>query len=274
MLIAQLSDPHVDVTRPGKAEALARAVAHLRALPMRPDAVLITGDCTEHGRADEYDTFEALTAPLDMPVYVVPGNHDDRAAMLARYGHLGTQRLDGFLHYVVDDFPVRLIGLDTQRPGSGSGELCDDRLAWLADRLAEAPDRPTLLFMHHPPLTSGLDVMDAIGLRGTQRLCDLVRAHPHVSRVVAGHVHMALTAGFDHSTVMTCPGTDHTFQPDLTQPERLVLQYQPPVALLHRWSERTGLLSFTHLLEDRPWLTLHDGRQWAPPEPDTGLPFR
>jgi 3',5'-cyclic AMP phosphodiesterase CpdA len=267
MLIAQLSDPHIDRAQPEKAAALARAVAHLQAWPRHPDAVLLTGDCTEHGHPDEYDTFQELTAPLDMPLFVVPGNHDDRAEMLARYGNVGSARLAGFLQYVVEDFPVRLVGLDTQRPGQGGGGLCRARLGWLADRLGEQPGRPTVLFMHHPPLLSGLDVMDAIGLRGTQRLCDLLLGHPQVVRVVAGHLHMALTAGFAHSTVMTCPGTDSTFQPDHSRPHQLILQYQPPLALLHTWSERAGLLSFTHHLGPRPWVTLHDGRQWAPEEP-------
>ncbi|WP_295816710.1 phosphodiesterase [uncultured Deinococcus sp.] len=267
MLVVQLSDPHIDALRPDKAAAFGRAVEHVRTLPMRPDAVLITGDCTDHGRQDEYDVLQSLLAPLDMPVYVVPGNHDDRAAMLERFGHLGTQRLDGFLHYVVDDLPVRLIGLDTQVPGQGGGELCDRRLAWLDARLDEARARPTLLFMHHPPLVSGLDVMDAIGLEGSARLCDLVLQHPHVARVVAGHVHMAVTTTFGNSTLMTCPGTDATFQPDLSHPAQLILQYQPPLALLHTWSEPTGLLSFTHFLDDATWITLHDGQQWAPTEP-------
>ena len=267
MLVVQLSDPHIDALRPEKAAAFARAVGHVLELPLRPDAVLITGDCTDHGLRSEYDTFQALLAPLDMPVYVVPGNHDDRAALLSRFGHLGTQALPGFLHYVVDDLPVRLMGLDTQRPGHGGGELCGRRLEWLDARLDEARDRPTLLFMHHPPLVSGLDVMDAIGLEGSARLCDLVLRHPHVARVVAGHVHMALTTGFGSSTLMTCPGTDATFQPDLSHPHQLILQYQPPLALLHTWSQPTGLLSFTHFLESPPWVMLHDGQQWAPNDP-------
>lgn len=263
MLIAQLSDPHIDATRPEKAAAFARAVAHVQALPMRPDAVLITGDCTEHGQPGEYDTFRTLTAPLDMAVYVIPGNHDDRAAMLTRYGHLGAGHLDGFLQYVVDDLPVRLVGLDTLLPGKGAGELDSARVDWLDARLSEQPQRPTLIFMHHPPLLSGLHIMDSIGLRSTQHLCDVVLRHPHVARVVAGHVHMALTAGFGNSTVMTCPGTDTTFQPDLSRPEALIVQYQPPLCLLHTWSERTGLVSFTRVIDQTPWSVLHDGQGWV-----------
>lgn len=266
MLIAQLSDPHIDTARPEKAAAFARAVAHLRALPMRPDALLVTGDCAEHGHPDEYAQFMTLLRPLDMPVHVIPGNHDDRAGLRALFPS-GHDALPHFMQYTVENLPVRLIGLDTQRPGQGGGELDDARLEWLDARLHEQPQRPTLLFMHHPPLVSGLDIMDTIGLRGSERLCDIVLRYPHVARLVAGHVHMAITTNFGNSTLMTCPGTDATFQPNLSKPQQFVIQYQPPLALLHTWSERTDLLSFTHFLKSAPWTVLHDGHAWAPDEP-------
>lgn len=262
MFIAQLSDTHVDTAQPHKAEALRRAVAFLTTLPRTPDAVLITGDCTEHGLAEEYETFQAALSPLTMPVYVVPGNHDDRAQMLERFPLPG-EGLSGFLQYVVEDRPLRLIGLDTHWPGQGAGQLCAARLTWLDEVLAQAPERPTLLFMHHPPIQSGLQVMDQIGLRGRAELCEVVQRHPQVVRVLAGHVHMPLTAGFAHTTVMTCPGTDATFQPDWAQPHKLVIQYQPPLALLHHWQEGAGLVSFTAAPECAPWVTLHDGQRWA-----------
>ncbi|WP_198170605.1 phosphodiesterase [Deinococcus arboris] len=262
MLLAQLSDPHVDRTRPHKAAALRRAVAFVATLPQPPDAVLITGDCTDHGHPDEYDEFEAALEPLPMPVFVVPGNHDDRAELLSRRPPPG-EACESFMQYVVENFPLRLIGLDTQWPGHGGGELCAQRLAWLDEVLSQAPARPTLLFMHHPPVQTGLQVLDDIGLRGHAEFCAVVAHHPQVVRVVAGHVHLPLTASFAHTTVMTCPGTDATFQPAWAQPDKLVIQYQPPLALLHRWTAEGGLTSFTAVPEAAPWVTLHDGQRWA-----------
>ncbi|HYN89421.1 MAG TPA: metallophosphoesterase, partial [Ardenticatenaceae bacterium] len=154
MIIAQLSDPHIpddsaEADRENGAGArLQRAVAHLMQLPMRPDVVLVTGDCANNGRPSEYARFRALLSPLPMPVYVIPGNHDDRIVLQQTFGQQGTQPLDGFVQYVVDRWPVRLIALDTHVPGRGDGLLCPARLAWLETRLAEAPDRPTILFMH------------------------------------------------------------------------------------------------------------------------------
>ena len=94
MVIAQISDPHVTLPREGPSNSdslvhLQRAVEHLTRLPVRPDVVLVTGDCVDDGHPDEYALFQKLVRPLPMPVYVVPGNHDDRAETLRTFGTQG-----------------------------------------------------------------------------------------------------------------------------------------------------------------------------------------
>jgi 3',5'-cyclic AMP phosphodiesterase CpdA len=166
MIIAQISDSHIvpgdDSADPQDAAAiqLRRAVDHIMRLPARPDVVLITGDCVNGGSMPEYQRFRRLIEPLTMPVYIIPGNHDDRVQLQALFGSQGSAPLAGFVQYVVDTWPVRLIALDTNVPGKGEGYLCAERLAWLEQRLAEAPGRPTLLFMHHPPFPTGLAPFD------------------------------------------------------------------------------------------------------------------
>ena len=271
MQVVQLSDPHIDYRFPQKAAAFARAVAHVNTMPALPDAVILTGDCAEHARPDEYELFGELLGALRVPAFLVPGNHDDRAALLDLYpppvGHL-----PGFMQYVVEDFPLRLIGLDTHRPGHGGGQLDQGQLDWLEARLREAPEWPTLLFMHHPPVKTGLDVMDGMDLRGREALCDLLLEHPQVLRVAAGHLHMSLTAGFAHTTVMTCPGTDTTLHPDLHRPAQLVVQRQPPMCLLHHWTPGTGLNSFTQVIAPAPWHPLFDGERWHDFDRPNGTP--
>src|SRR5260370_12491037 len=106
-----------------------------------------------------------------MPVYVIPGNHDSREGLsraFADRGYLPTS--GGFLHYTVEEWPVRLIGLDTQVPGQPGGRLCAERLARLHARLREAPARPTLGFMHHPPVRARPPAVPATGPSGTDQL--------------------------------------------------------------------------------------------------------
>jgi 3',5'-cyclic-AMP phosphodiesterase len=269
MIIAQISDPHItivdgDIDRQDAAVAqFQRAIAHLVRLPARPDVVLITGDCTDHGSLPEYERFRDLLRPLTMPVCIIPGNHDDRVHLQEVFGTQGNTPLEGFVQYVVDQGPVRLIALDTNIPGQGGGQLCAARLGWLEERLAEVPDRPTIIFMHHPPFLTGLVVLDQIGLADADALGAIIARHPQVERIVAGHVHSTMQRRFHGTLAMTCPSTAYQMFPDLGRPERLGVIMEPPSCLLHVWGDSTGLVTHTSLIGDYgPIKELHDGEKW------------
>jgi len=116
MLIAQISDMHVKregellYGRIDTAGYLERAVAHLLRLDPRPDIVLATGDLVEGGKPEEYARLRRLLAPLPMPLYVIPGNHDGRDALRAAFADRGFLPAQGFLHYAVEgpDFAAML----------------------------------------------------------------------------------------------------------------------------------------------------------------------
>jgi Icc protein len=166
-----------------------RALRAVAAFSPKPDAVLITGDLTDAGTAPEYRTLaEMLGRLIDVPVYVIPGNHDRRELVRAELGHLpGVTADPHFVQYVVDDLPVRLVMLDTVAPGFGHGELCAERMAWLEATLASVPHKPTLIGMHHPPFLCGMD-MDRIALRDIAGFTALIARHPQVKRIVCGRM--------------------------------------------------------------------------------------
>jgi 3',5'-cyclic AMP phosphodiesterase CpdA len=90
MLIAQITDSHCvaagKVAYSGQVETnamLERAVNRLNALDPRPDVVIHTGDLADHGQAEEYAEFARIMARLEIPFYVMIGNHDDRPTLLA-----------------------------------------------------------------------------------------------------------------------------------------------------------------------------------------------
>ena len=136
-------------------------MAHVNALDPRPDVVLATGDLVEGGKPEEYARLKRLLAPLAMPVYLIPGNHDAREALRAAFADHAYLPASGFLQYASRTQPVRLIALDTLVPGKPHGALCAERLDWLEARLGES-DRPTILFMHHPPFDCGIDAFDSM----------------------------------------------------------------------------------------------------------------
>jgi 3',5'-cyclic-AMP phosphodiesterase len=262
MIVAQISDPHINLEKPESSLALQKTVQHLLNIPACPDVVIVTGDCVDEGSLAEYQQFKKLLAPLTMPVYVIPGNHDNRVHLQSTFGTQGDKALEGFVQYVVEHTSLRLIALDTNVPDKAAGMLCLRRLEWLEERLSES-DRPTLLFMHHPPFTLGIKPFDDIGLQGTEAFAAVVSRHCHVERIVAGHVHSAISVRFHGTLAMTCPATANLSVPDVRQPQKLAVMVQSPICLLHVWSPSSGLLSYTSPTEpNAKVVTVHDGEKW------------
>ena len=215
MILAQISDMHITAEgrlayrRIDTAGHLARAVDHLLALSPPPDAVLATGDLVDAASPDEYARLRTLLAPLPMPVYLVPGNHDDRQALAAAFADHRYLPCDGFMQYVIEQYPVRLVVLDTVVPGEGGGLMCEARLQWLDARLGEAPARPTIVVMHHPPFKTGIAFMDALGLANAEALAAVIQRHSQVERIVCGHLHRPIQRRWAGTLVLTAPSTAH-----------------------------------------------------------------
>jgi 3',5'-cyclic-AMP phosphodiesterase len=215
MLLAQLSDPHVDDGDPGAAAALARAVQALLDLRPAPDAVLVSGDLAEHASPTEYERVRELLAPLPMPVAAIPGNHDDPEAV----EHPREMAVAGY----------RLLLCDTRRDGRDDGRFDVERLGALLD------DRPTIVAMHHPPLLMGIPAWDAIGLPDADRAAvgEIVAGHPQVRRIVSGHVHRAALGSVGGCPVFTCPSTWIQGLLDFGHPDVLALVPEPPAFAMH-----------------------------------------
>lgn len=257
MIIAQLSDLHARPHgRPAYGvvdtnAAIMRAVEAVLVLEPRPDCVLVTGDLADCGLAEEYEIVRAALARLPMPVFVIPGNHDRRETLVDILGpdHAYLPR-EGFLHYVIEDFPVRLVGLDTVIPGEDGGELCPTREAWLAERLAEGEGRPTLIFMHHAPFRVGVDGMDVMPCRVSPAFAATIARHGEIERIVCGHYHRPITRRFAGTLGYVAPGVAHQVALDLRPGTQNRLIMEPPAFALHVWHEETGLVSHLQPIGD------------------------
>jgi 3',5'-cyclic AMP phosphodiesterase CpdA len=258
MLVAQITDTHI--MTPGKrlmgivdtAAALERAVSALNKLDPLPDVTLLTGDLVESGGQEEYAHLRSLLAPLRMPVFAIPGNHDERERMREVFLRDGYLPARGYLHYVVEDYPVRIVGLDTLVPGEGGGTLCPERLGWLVDALAAAPDRPTIVLMHHPPFATGIGRMDRAGLSNISPFAEIIRGHPQVERIVCGHLHRAIESRFGGTIAGTAPSTAHQIALDLRPEARLCFTLEPPGYQLHLWREGMGVVTHTATIGEWP----------------------
>ncbi len=262
MLLAQLTDlhcsPHGEAAmRVCETNMLTeRALRAVRRFQPKVDAMMITGDLTDNGRTTEYAALtEMLKRVIDVPVYVIPGNHDRRENLRASLAHLpGVTADPHFVQYVIDDLPVRLIMLDTVIPGSSAGELCADRMAWLDARLAEAPERPTMIGMHHPPFLCGIRHMDRIVLRDIEGFTALIARHPQVRRIVCGHHHRTISVPIAQAIASIAPGVAHQVELDLTENPVGLWRLEPAAFQMHLWMEQPGgvgtIVSHTAYVDD------------------------
>ena len=254
MQVAQISDTHILL--PGsehpaaklRAECLRRCVADINL--QRPDAVIFTGDTVQHGLPEEYALLRELLTPLDAPLYVIPGNRDDKTAMRAAFGDQAFLPEEGdFLHYVVEDHAVRIVALDSTSPGERKGVFCPERLAWLDAVLNDQPDRPTLLFIHHPPF----DVDDHYlgGYRQPEEavaLTDLVSRHTQVEGLLCGHVHWPVERDWAGTTAHIMPSVAVDVRKGVDEAE----VRERPIYVLHRLADQTGLDSQFRMVASTP----------------------
>jgi 3',5'-cyclic AMP phosphodiesterase CpdA len=225
---------------------LATAVASIRGLRPVPDALLLTGDLADNQADSEYVQVLASLEGIDAPRYALPGNHDDRDALRRHFGLPGESGTP--VQYAVELDALRILMLDSTRPGADDGEFDAGRLAWLADALAAGDRTPTLLAMHHPPLLTHMPAFDALALAAEDRaaLADVVRRHRNVTLIVAGHVHRAISGELAGRRVLSAPSTYTGFALDFLA-ERIDAVNSPPGYVVHVLHDGQ-LASHVHLL--------------------------
>ena len=248
MIIAHISDFHIQANGRllknlvDSEAALAAAVEHVWKLKPRPDVVLATGDLVNRARRRNYRIVRGLLDALRAPYLVVPGNNDDRPRMLDVFGPTGGLPADGaFLHYTVEDHPLRLIGLDTLDTESAAGRMCRKRLTWLEARLAEQPTRPTFLFMHHPPFATGIDCIDDYPFVGAETMAGIVGRHPNIVGIACGHVHRQIHARWAGTMVSVAPSTAFQTRLDLRPGAAGKNLLEPPAVVVYRWDGKSGV---------------------------------
>ena len=268
MLIVHLSDLHL---MPGHQLAYAaadtrtffqqtiQAVLQLRPFP---DVVLITGDIADKGAAGSYINARKLLSELNCPVFLVPGNHDHKEALLEAFPELSLHlvRLKDnpktTICYAIEDFPVKLIGLDSVIPGQHGGGLDPRQLAWLDETLGRLSGLPCLIFMHHPPFASGISHMDQEPFQRVAAFKTIIKKHPQVQRILGGHLHRSVTRNFAGTTACVAPGVGMQLVLDLSPGALSQFILEPPAFLLHSlvasWNDQVTLTTYQSLVPLEP----------------------
>ena len=248
MLIAQMTDIHIGFEPDAKPEELNRirfrqTLARLLDQPNTPDMLVLSGDLTDRGDAESFDKIADELKACPFPVHPLVGNHDTREEMLRVFPDCPTQ--DGFIQYALEGEGLRILMLDTFEAGRHGGAFCEKRASWLSDQLTNHSGTPTLIFMHHPPIVSGIGWMDpAEDEPWMLRLGAAMRGHKQVQAIHCGHLHRPILTRFAGIPLGVTPSVAPLVAMDLREispdrpDDRALITTEPSTYALHRWDGR------------------------------------
>ena len=197
---------------------LERIITHIFHLDPPPAFVMFTGDLISDDDPQSYRHLKLLTDRLPSPTYFAMGNHDLRRPF--RHLFLGEDPPGSEpYYYAFDAVGYRFVVLDSLVEGEVAGELDAAQLAWLDDTLTSVSEQPTVVFMHHPPVPTGVDWLDAHAFGNGDDLLDILAKHRQVQRVFFGHVHMPIQITERGVQFTSVPSSAYQFGDTVTAPK-------------------------------------------------------
>ncbi|MEZ5543221.1 MAG: 3',5'-cyclic-AMP phosphodiesterase [Pseudomonadota bacterium] len=230
--VLQITDTHLFTSGSGRLlglnteQSLSAVLAAVAGRNPAAHLVLATGDLAHDGTPGAYQRFFRHMNGLGLPVYCLPGNHDEAGA-LRRAHDAGQCRYNS--HAVHGDW--HFILLDSTVPGSEGGHLSDATLAMLEQRLQAEPDRHTIVCLHHQPVAMGSQWLDTMAVDNPADFFAIIDRHPQVRAILWGHVHQELQSRRGDVLLLSTPSTCIQFLPGST---RFAVDTAPPG---YRWLE-------------------------------------
>ncbi len=206
--------------------ALMGVLNKLKTQESRLDAILLTGDLVHDGSSLGYQRLQQLVAPLEVPVYMIPGNHDDPKILHAHtvgifIRHHRAFSLQNWQFILLNSFAAQEVG----------GVLAASELAFLDQQLSAHPELHCCIALHHPPVDVGSAWLDRIGLFNREEFHAIVDRHPQVRVVLFGHVHQEHDCERNGVRILGSPASSIQFLPGQKE---FALDVLPPAYRLLR----------------------------------------
>ena len=210
--IVQISDTHVSSDFPQRLSDLENCVRAINELDTRPELVVHTGDISHNGKSEEYHSAKNVLNQLNVPYFVMAGNRDNRAELLAAFADARYQLpKDSWVQYSIEEYPIRLLMVDTVNELSNKGQLCEARLRHLENMLMTETTKPVCLFLHHTPFAA-LGIPDPHQFEDwgdVEKLAALLSRFSNIHSIYCGHVHRFMEgeiAGLNASAISCLAG--------------------------------------------------------------------
>ena len=243
--ILQISDTHILPEGPlvsnvlDTASSLEKLIIRINQLRVKHndiECILVSGDISEDGSSDSYQRFKSIMSLLELPIYVIPGNHDARENMREAFIAENIFTKTGPLNWHKKIGHINLIGLDTLVEGQGGGYLMPESLEYLEKTLNNIKSEPTMLALHHPPFETGIQFMDSIGLKNTNEFKTIISNFNGELRVVCGHIHCMMVANLNNHIAISSPSPSSSFEYDTRSSAPVGFMNEVDGCLLHKWN--------------------------------------
>jgi outer membrane protein assembly factor BamB/predicted phosphodiesterase len=149
---AFVTDTHVG--SPTGEEDLRRTVADINK-EKGIDFIVLTGDVTEMGTAQEIKLAKEILSSLTKPLYIIPGNHDTG---WSESGGVDFIREFGNDKFTFDHYGYRFIACASgPYVRMSDGHIPRDATVWLDKVLKNTPKNMPVIFINHYPVDNSLD---------------------------------------------------------------------------------------------------------------------
>jgi 3',5'-cyclic-AMP phosphodiesterase len=219
--IIQITDTHLLTDPAGSFDgfetqgSLMQVIDLIKRTHWPADFVLATGDLVHDPEPAAYRRLQRTLESLGVPVYCIPGNHDDPDVMR---DWLPSERVRLASSVLTDRWQVIL--LNTMVPEMHGGTLSEQELATLDECLHRHLDHHALVCLHHPPVSIDSPWMDAMSLTNPEHFFAVLDRHPQVRCVLWGHIHQEFDDRYKNVRLLATPSTCVQFKPRVQKHER------------------------------------------------------
>lgn len=214
-MVVQISDLHVSVGHQNGSvkldtqTSLHKALEHIKSFGNLVEAVMLSGDITDFGKEEEYIQVRNILQDYRFPIYIIAGNHDKREPLRKILSPLTEFSHPYYCTFFYVGKQWVWIGLDSLIEGQVHGEICQEQLSWLTEKLKEHPQLPHILFFHHPPFKVGIEKIDGMQLKNKSSLEKIILSSPQIKGIACGHLHRPITALWNSVPVWVAPAHNY-----------------------------------------------------------------
>ncbi|MGY0220104.1 phosphodiesterase [Endozoicomonadaceae bacterium StTr2] len=227
------------------------------------DGCVVTGDLTHWGEESAYKLLAQRLSLLNYPVYLIPGNHDDRDLLAQYFPDLPVTAGD-YVQFSVPVGDTHLVFLDTLDDGKRGGRLCQARLNWLQQQM-ELTSGPLFLFMHHPPLAVGIPNMDKDALANADDFVACIEPYKErIAHLFFGHLHRHVNGCWNGISFSCLPSLVHQTPMEMENDKPGYVSPEPPVYGVIQLQGKNVLVHSHAFMHDVPRINSRTCQRYQP----------